>query len=671
MRRLLLLLLLAATAQAQPADSLRIDLEAIEVEATRASETAATAPRAVAVERRGPVALATEPGVTLESVLRTLPGLWVSDRENFALGERLSVRGMGARAGFGVRGVQVVLDGVPLTMPDGQAALTIADPALVRRAELVRGPASAFWGNGSGGVLFLSTIPEEARLAQVRALGGSFGLVKTEAEAAAPVGAHRAGLAVSHTRREGYRDYSAFEVTRARGFGAFDLGQGAALTATAALEWAPEQQHPGALTAEELATDRRQAQSNYVSQAAGKDSRQGQIGASLRAPLAVGTVTASAFGLARRLENPLPFAIIDLDRLADGARVAFERADGPVRWGLGLDAGLQHDDRMNHANEAGARGEVRLDQQETVASAAAFGQASYRRGPLTISAGLRFDRTRFEADDRLLADGDQSGDRVLAAWSPSAGVSYRIGPALVFASAGTAFETPTTTELVNRPDGAGGFNPEIEPQRTRGVEAGVRGTSRDGRVYFDLAAYRLAVRDQLTAFEGADGRTYYRNAEASAHTGIEALAEWQPLPALRLGATYAWTHLVRLHRPQRRAGGQPPAGRAGAPPPRAGPPRPPPRPRARRTPRGRRHLGRRRQHRPRRRLRGARPPAGARGDRGGRRPAPAVRAGPERPRRALRGLGEPERERRALLRARRWALGAGRPQRPTGALRPP
>lgn len=543
LRRLLPALLLAASARAQPADSLVVDLGALEVEATRAGETAATAPLAVAVELRGPAALATEPGVALEPVLRALPGLWVSDRENFALGERLSVRGMGARAGFGVRGVQVVLDGVPLTMPDGQAALTIVDPALVRRAELVRGPASAFWGNGSGGVLLLGTIPDEAPLARARFLGGAFGMVKAEAEAAVPLGAHRAGLALSHTRREGYREHSAFEVTRARGFGAFELGRGAALAAVGALEWAPEQQNPGALTAEELAQDRRQAQASYVSQAAGKDVLQGQLGAALRVPLALGTLTAGAFGLARHLENPLPFAVIDLERLAGGARVALEREDGPLRWGLGLEAGLQRDERLNWANEGGRRGERRLDQRETVAASAAFAQAAYRRGPLTLSAGLRLDRTRFEAEDALLADGDHSGRRVLAAWSPSAGASYRLGPALLFVSAGTAFETPTTTELANRPDGAGGFNPEIGPQRTRGLEAGLRATTAGGRLFLDLAAYRLGVRDQLTAFEGEDGRTYYRNAEASTHAGLEALAEWRPARALRLGATYAWTRL--------------------------------------------------------------------------------------------------------------------------------
>ena len=134
-----------------------------------------------------------------------------------AIGGAALCGGIGARAAFGVRGVQVVLDGVPLTLADGQAVLGIVDPALVRRAEIVRGPASALWGNGSGGVLFLDTLPEAgAPAATVEATGGAFGLRRLAAEATAPVGPHRVWLAVSTVEARGYRDYASFATTRAR-----------------------------------------------------------------------------------------------------------------------------------------------------------------------------------------------------------------------------------------------------------------------------------------------------------------------------------------------------------------------------------------------------------------------------------------------------------------------
>ena len=263
--------------------------------------------------------------------------------------------------------------------------------------------------------------------------------------------------------------------------------------------------------------------------------------------MAGGALTATAYGVARDLENPLPFAVIAVDRLAGGTRVAFEREVGPLRWSLGADAAVQRDDRTNRPNVGGQPGDERtLDQLETVTQAAVFGRlrldlAALGLGAAAAEATLRRDRLRFDAADRLLADGDQSGTRALGAWSPQLGLTYRAGGALLFASFATAFETPTTTELVNRPEGGGGFNPNLEPQRTAGVEVGARGVA--GRLRYDVAAYALAVRDGLVPFEGEDGRTYYANRARSSHRGAEALAEWRPVPGLTATAAYTWSRL--------------------------------------------------------------------------------------------------------------------------------
>lgn len=537
----------ASGALAQEGDTLVVDLPDVRVEAARGAGGVATAAFGVAVEERGAMARTTEAGAGIDVALRTLPGVFVANRENPALGERAVVRGLGYRSGFGVRGVQVVLDGIPLTLADGQAVLGIVDPAFVRRAELVRGPASALWGNGSGGVLFLQTIPAEASVATVRGLGGSDGFARVDGEAASTLGPHRAGLAVSHARGDGHRTYSGFEQTRARAFGDLHLGPAASLRLVAALEAAPRLEHPGALTAEELAADRRQAETRYVDAAAGKSSTQGQLAATLQTEVRGGAFTATAYGVARGLENPLPFAVITVDRLAGGTRVAFEREAGPLRWALGADAAVQRDDRTNRPNVGGQPGEERtLDQLETVTQAAVFGRLRLDLGALglggaAVEGTLRGDRLRFDADDRLLADGDQSGARTLGAWSPQLGLTYRTGPALLFASFATAFETPTTTELVNRPEGGGGFNPDLDPQRTVGVEVGARGVA--GRVRYDVAAYAMAVRDGLVPSEGEDGRTYYANRARSAHRGVEALAEWRLSSGVMATAAYTWSRL--------------------------------------------------------------------------------------------------------------------------------
>ncbi len=542
---LLLVLLPLQAAGAQTADT----LAEARVEAARGRVGVRTAPFSVAVVLRSAEARASAAGAGLDVALRSVPGLAVTGRENPSQGERLTVRGVGARAAFGVRGVQVVLDGVPLTLADGQAVLGIVDPALVRRAEIVRGPASALWGNGSGGVLFLDTVAE-VPVARVQATGGGFGLRRLEGEIAARAGrAGRVGAAISYTRADGFRDHAAFETSRARVFADARLSPRVSLRLVAAVEDAPRLENPGALTLAELDTDPRQAEARAVQTASGKASRQGQGAATLRFEAPLATVTATVYGVARGLDNPLPFAYVAVDRLAGGTRAAAERTAGPLGVTLGVDTAVQRDRRTNRPNEAGTPGAaLLLDQTETVTTLAAFVRArlSLERVGLpgiALDAALRGDRVRFAATDRRLDDGDQSGTRTLAALSPQVGLSARLGAATAFASVSTAFETPTATELVNRPDGGGGFNPDVGPQRTLGVEAGLRGVAgRRVPVLYDVAVYALAVRDGLTPAEAPDGRTFYSNRARIAHRGAEASAETR-VGSVSASATYAWTRV--------------------------------------------------------------------------------------------------------------------------------
>ncbi|MEM6325712.1 MAG: TonB-dependent receptor [Bacteroidota bacterium] len=536
---LVLATVLAQSPAAQPADTLA--LPTARVEATRSPGGIAVAPFSVAVQERGPAQRAAE--ADLESALRPLPGLFVADRQNPSLGERLIVRGQGYRSPFGVRGVQVVLDGVPLTLADGQATLGIVDPVLVRRAEIVRGPAGALWGNGSGGVLFLQTIPENGTPTHVRLSGGSDGFVRLGAEAGTLVGSARVGGAVSRLRREGYRTYSGQEVTRARGWADLRLTPSASLRLVAALEDAPRLEHPGALTAEQLAGDRRQPDSRFVDAEAGKDVTQAQAAATLTARTEAGALRATVYGLARDLDNPLPFGYIALDRLAGGTRVSLERDLGRVSLAGGVDGAVQRDDRFRSPNDAGRpTGDPTLDQLETVLNGAVFLRSRVDLGAgLAATAALRADAVRFSANDRLGADGDQSGSRTLRALTQQAGLTYRTGPALLFASIATGFETPTTTELVNRPEGGGGFNPDLEPQRTLGVEIGARGVA--GDLLFDLALYAMTVRDGLAPFEGPTGQTFFANRLRTSHRGVETYAEWRPSASVTASVSYSWSRL--------------------------------------------------------------------------------------------------------------------------------
>ena len=96
---------------------------------------------------------ATNLGANLSESLQRVPGLLALNRQNYAQDVQISSRGFGARAQFGVRGVRLLQDGIPLTMPDGQGQPGLFDLDNLYRIEVLRGPLSSLYGNASGGII--------------------------------------------------------------------------------------------------------------------------------------------------------------------------------------------------------------------------------------------------------------------------------------------------------------------------------------------------------------------------------------------------------------------------------------------------------------------------------------------------------------------------------------
>ena len=236
----------------------------------------------------------------------------------------------------------------------------------------------------------------------------------------------------------------------------------------------------------------------------------------------------------RDLDNPLPFAWIGVERRSAGLRLGWTRTIDDVTMRIGMDAAMQRDERLNADNADGMRGETTsLDQLERVRSVGASVVVDWApTAYLSASAGLRLDRMRVRMDDRLTSDGDQSGERTFGALSPGVSVRWAAPGWSAYAGWSTAFDAPTTTELVNTPDGSSGFNPALGPQHTRGVETGFRAGAGSWRLDFSL--YRLRVRDLMSSYQDQEsGRTYFLNAGTARHSGAEILYEWTPTNRIR------------------------------------------------------------------------------------------------------------------------------------------
>lgn len=501
-----------------------------------------------------------KPSAFIEDAVRAVPGIQVQNRYNLAVGERLSIRGFGSRAQFGIRGIRVLVDGIPATLPDGQATLDHLDLAGLGRVEAIRGPAAAAYGNAAGGVLHFRTIDPalEPQAVSVRSTVGSNGLWTAQAHASGSAGeaGYRAG--VSRMTYDGFRRnpiaddgsvYGGGTRTIFNGTVDFPLAGGEMRVVANGVEL--DARNPGSLPMSAVDDEERSAWGFNVRSGASKEVRQGQIGTTWDRAVGSKQLELAGWYIGRDLWNPIPGRVISLVRNAGGLRGQIQgsmgMSAGTLSWRTGLETELQYDDRQNLDNDGGEAGELLLDQNESVRSVGIFGQARLDLTErISILAGARYDDVRFSVTDHFTSGGDpdDSGDRNMSSFSPSAGVVFKPEERIeLFGSVSRAFETPTTTELANRPTGAGGFNADLEPQHSVTLEAGVRGRLAE-RISVEASAFTTDVTDGLVPFyvEPDSTRTFFRNSGRSEHTGWEVSADGELADDATLRLAYTTTN---------------------------------------------------------------------------------------------------------------------------------
>lgn len=470
---------------------------------------------------------------SLAQWLNYSPGVFALNGDNAAQGVRVSIRGFGAQAAFGVRGIRVSLDGIPLTLPDGQSDLDMLDLALLESVSVVRGPSASLFGNASGGVVTLNSraiTPGEARWrAEVRGEGGRS--IRGEISAAAGSSALRASIAQSHF--DGPRDHSH---TDARWTHLNWANEGSDYRLSAGLsDLQVDALDPGALTASQMRDDRDAARDANVAYNAGENIRQQRLHARWEQQInARWQFDGVSYVGQRDFANRLPFS--------NAGQTAFERSfaglgltlngthqtllNRPQRLTVGLDSQWQSDDRKRYDNNSGGlRGELKQSQQERAQSVGIFVRNSVALNPeWELSAGLRHDWLTLKTSDRFLADGNDSGRRQLNDLSGDLNLQRHLGPHALYLRLATAYQTPTINELAN-PAG-GGFNPDLESSRSHGLELGWQTDT--ALWHTQLIGFVIQSEDELQAYEleAQPGRSFYRNAGQSQRYGADLAVAW-------------------------------------------------------------------------------------------------------------------------------------------------
>nr|WP_232411088.1 TonB-dependent receptor [Methylophilus sp. 5] len=485
-----------------------------------------------------------------ESLIR-VPGVTAQNRTQQAQDPQISSRGFGSRSSFGVRGIRIYVDGIPLTMPDGQGQPGVMDLSAIKSIEVMRGPFSSLYGNSSGGVIqmFTQDAPATPTIGATT-MFGSYNTKRNVLEAAGQLEGLEYSLNVSNYESDGYRANSSSNKQMATAKFKFNLNEDTKVTTL--VNWFDQEaQDP-------LGLDRARAFSNatrdkvvsaalFANTSVKRDHT--QVGFNIehafnennkisfipyvgsRNNAQILTTTATATTLAATSSR-----LSEISREFYGADLRWDNKGSlgnlPYQITLGLNYGKSTDDRKDtNLLRLGSIVNTPNRLEQNISSN--FDQ--YLQGNLSITpnldlhAGARHTKVKLEVQDNFItgtgSNGDNSGNVEYQKTTPVVGIIWKATEKLNFyANFGKGFETPTFIEAAfdNVTGGvASKPNLSLKAAESTNIELGAKAFITDD-IRANVTLFKVDTDNEIVTRQTVSGRSSYQNAGKTKRTGIEA-----------------------------------------------------------------------------------------------------------------------------------------------------
>ena len=482
------------------------------------------------------------PQVNLSDVLAQVPGVVALNRNNYAQDVQISIRGFGARSAFGVRGIRLITDGIPASMPDGQGQTSTVSMTSADRVEVLTGPLAQLYGNASGGVI--QTFTREAGdkpEAQVQMYAGSFGMTRTDWQVSQRSG--NVGLVADYSTFaiEGYRANSdtrrqqlnsvitvdAKPDTRIKFIiNVFDMPYAKdALGLKADQLSTPSVAGNGAVTYRTRKTVKQEQTGAVIEHTVNSELKfQGRIYGGNRSNLqyqaATTTNPAGAWtGLERQFEG-MGLQATGKGQVFDGQR---------VNWVLGTDMDHAQEQRQGGNASLGEKSDTTRNELNEASNRDYYAQANWSLGErYTLTTGARQSNVTLKSRDDMPitgSDPDGSGSVTYKATSPILGLTWHANDNLnIYINQGKGFETPTLSEaaytLTSPTTIQGQFNPTLLASRSKHLEVGSKWMP-SSRTRIDAAWFQIQTENEIVTARSSGGKTAYANASGTTRDGFE------------------------------------------------------------------------------------------------------------------------------------------------------
>lgn len=472
----------------------------------------------------------------LKDVLAFTPGVYVQPRFGAAEESQISIRGSGLRNNFHLRGLNVLVNGMPYRNADGFTDFESLELLNTESIEIYKGGnALRYGGSTLGGAINLETkTGYTASPVGVVAEGGSFGFLKAQVSSGATVGKLDYFGSYTRTTLDGFRDYAVQGRDRVNGHLGYVLSKNTDLRGFYFYARVNEQL-PGALTASERASDPTASNPTNRADRWGRDYDLHHLGVQLRSQLgAHQRLEISPYVQHRDIDHPI-FQVINQTSRDYGVEVRYENTvplfGRSHRFTLGFQPAWLNMDNRQFVNQTGEHGELRKNQKDEAVGLALYAEDALALTPrLTAIVGFRLDHSIRKSRDKFLSDGDQSDHREFNPLLPKVGMLYAL-PRIqgqVYANVSRSFEPPLLLELNSLT--VPGFI-DLDGQDAWQFELGVRGHS--GAVTWDVAAYNVELENEIhnTNVQPFPNAPFtvptYRNSPRTRHYGLETGLEYQ------------------------------------------------------------------------------------------------------------------------------------------------
>ena len=498
------------------------------------------------------------PQVNLSETLGRVPGVVSLNRNNYAQDVQISIRGFGARAPFGLRGIRLITDGIPATIPDGQGQASTVSLTSASRIEVLTGPLAQLYGNSSGGVI--QTFTREAGAtpeASTQIFAGSYGLTRTSFQASGRAGSVGIVADYSNFGIEGYRVNSAAQRKQLNTVMTWDVKEDTKARFIMNSFDMPYAQDPLGLTLAEFNRDATLAGSGAQSTRTRKSVAQNQFGTVFdhQVDKDLSLMARVYFGDRQNLQYQSTPAWTGLNRKFYGSGLQAKGqkafADGTgIDWVIGMDFDSAKELRRAGATSNGEQtGPDTRNELNKAVNRDFFAQLNWHfNEKWTFTTGARNSKVILSSKDNFITSSspDGSGEVTYKSTSPVVGLTFHANDALnLYVNMGNGFETPTLSEVSYSTSGAAGttlvetFNKSILASKSHHQEAGLKWKP-NSATQLDAAIFHIYTDNEITTKLSSSGKTAFQNASKTNRDGFEFAFRKAIDPHWRTQLSFTW-----------------------------------------------------------------------------------------------------------------------------------